>query len=724
MTSIHMVTFKAALRLAVVLAAIAIAGPGAARGDSADDDSARVMRHAPTKYQVLVSASRTSKDPIEVPNGATVVSGAELRRRGARTVADALEDVVGLDTGDGSDNGLRLPNIGLWGLKEFDALLITLDGVPVGGPFNPSLAQIDVSDIDRIEIVKGPQGTLHGLAGFAGMIQIFSRHDEAEHGHVGVGGGSFSDLRADAGLRRQLGKGFDARLTGATERSDGWQDRTGSALDRGRLELGRNFGKARASLDLTGFRDNQKWGTPLPYDAGEVLPGFERDRNYAVLGARIEHRVYSAATHVSAPIVESTHIEGLLSYTRDDQTSLRSFPMDFPNPDTTGSEGVLLKPRETSVFGDLHLVSEFEAGGSHEFVGGSAITWGRTTASGIGFDFDQALADPSTIPGVEDITVGDNRSFDDKRTFVGVYAHDAWTPVNRVTIGGGGRYDHADEKLHAFGEEVGFPAEVSDDSKSTGAWSGDLSLLFRLAPPSSPMFDAVNLYGNWKSSFKPAAPNLTEAEAAEILEPERTHSLEGGIKLRGWERQVELNAAIFQMDFSNMVVANLDSLGNPELLNAGRERFKGEEVEVTLAPSALTGLSLTGGYAHHDARFVEFTFVTPDGTFRDVSGKRLELVPTDLWNAKLAWRGLHGVGVWGAVRHQGARPLNRRNTFWVDSYEEYDAGASYDFGHGTISVVGRNLGDDRHLVSESDIGDSEFYVAPPARVSAQLTLRY
>src|SRR5207244_1353517 len=151
-----------------------------------------------------------------------------------------------------------------------------------------------------------------------------------------------------------------------------------------------------------------------------------------------------------------------------------------------------------------------------------AITWGRTTASGIGFDFDQALADPATIPGVEDIPVGDRRSFDDRRTFVGVYAHDAWTPAGRVTLGGGGRYDNADEKLHAFGQEVGGPAEVSDDMKSTGAWSGDLSLLLRLAPPSFRVFDALNLYGNWKSSFKPAAPNLTEAEAAEILEPERT----------------------------------------------------------------------------------------------------------------------------------------------------------------------------------------------------------
>ena len=705
----------------LMLAGLALTRAIPARGDEAD--SVRVMKHQPTKYQVVVSATRTAMDPAEVPNAASVVSGADLRRRGAHTLADALQDVVGLDTGDGSDNGMRLPNLGLWGLKEFDALLITIDGVPVGGPFKPSLSEIDVGDIDRIEIVKGPQGSLYGVSGFAGMVQVFSRRDEAGHGHLSVGGGSFAEKRAEAGIQQTFAGGLRARLTGSTERADGWQDRTGHELDRGGLSLAQEFGRSRLDLDLFGDRDNQKWGTPLPFDSGAPLPGFERDRNYAVLGARIEHRVFGAASHLTIPLVEGRRIEGTLGYTRDQQTSLRSFPMDFPNPDTAGSAGVLLTPLETTVYGDAHLVSDFRLGGKHEFVGGSAITWGRTTASGIGFDFDQALANPATVPGVEEVPVGDHRSFEDRRTFLGVYAHDAWTPRERLTLAGGGRYDNADEKLHAFGQEVGGPAATTDDAKTTGAWSGDLSALIRLAPTGSSS-DVVNLYGNWKSSFKPAAPNLTEAENARILEPERSHSIEGGIKLRGFARQIELNASMFQMDFHNMVVANLDSLGNPVQLNAGHERFKGQEVDVTLSPGALPGLSIAAGFAHHDARFVQFTFVTPAGLFRNVSGKRLELVPRDLWNARIAWHAPIGVGIWGAVRHQGERPFNRRNTFFAPSFDEYDAGASYDFGRGQITVTGRNLGDDRHVVSESDIGDSQFYVAPPARMSAQLTVHF
>src|ERR1700693_362083 len=74
-----------------------------------------------TTEQVVVSATKVPEDPVEVPGAVSVVTGEELRRRGARTVADALQDVTGLDTANGSDNGPCVPNIGLWGLEELEA---------------------------------------------------------------------------------------------------------------------------------------------------------------------------------------------------------------------------------------------------------------------------------------------------------------------------------------------------------------------------------------------------------------------------------------------------------------------------------------------------------------------------------------------------------------------------------------------------------------------------
>ena len=68
---------------------------------------------------MVVSATKSPEDALDVAAPVSVISGDELRRRGAKTVADALQDVAGLDTGSGSDNGNRLANIGVWGLKEF-----------------------------------------------------------------------------------------------------------------------------------------------------------------------------------------------------------------------------------------------------------------------------------------------------------------------------------------------------------------------------------------------------------------------------------------------------------------------------------------------------------------------------------------------------------------------------------------------------------------------------
>jgi outer membrane receptor protein involved in Fe transport len=696
----------------------------APRNAAADEDAPMSMQHDSTKYEVVVSATRRISDPVNIPNATSVVRGTELRRRGAHTLADALLDLVGLDTGDGSDNGMRLPNIGMWGLKEFDALLITLDGVPVGGPFNPSLAQIPIEDIDRLEVVKGPQGTLYGVSAFAGMVQVFTRTSEDGRGHITGGGGSFSDVHGDAAFKRSFANGVGARLTAAARHSDGWQERTGSEIGRVGLLLSKNVGKADMSLDLIGLDDDQKWGTPIPYDSGEPLPGFVTDANYAVRGAHQEHQVLSAVSHFGVAVAKGHRFENTLSFTRDDQTSIRSFP-DAVSGDTVTSAGVKLEPRETSIYEDARWLSDFRLAGDHQLVGGAAVTYGRTTASGIGFDFDQRLSDRSSIPDLSTIPVGDNRSFEDKRTFIGVYAHDEWTPAMRFTLSGGGRYDNASEKLHAFGQEVGDPvAAISDDSKTTGAWSGDIAALVRLAPAGAKALEALNVYANFKSSFKPAAPNLTEAEDAEILEPERSHSLEGGLKARAFDRQVALDFTWFQMDFENMVVSNLDTLGNPQLLNAGHERFKGQEVDLTLSPAALPGLSLNAGYAHHDPRFVQFTFVAPDGQFRDVSGKFLELAPRDMFNVKLAYQDPRGIGAWIATHRQGVRALTRRNTFFADAFTEYDAGASCEFGKVLLTVAGRNLGDDRHVVGESDIGDSQFYLAAPRRVNAEVTFRF
>lgn len=682
----------------------------------------------PVNEEVVVSATKMAQDPVDISGDITVVSGEELRRRGTTTLAQALQDVVGLDTGDGSDNGPRLPNIGLYGIKEFDALQVLVDGVPVGGPFNPNLAQIPIENIDRIEVNRGPQGTLYGVSAFAGQVAIYTNQNRGTGnvwGSARVGGfGAFDQGYGQVSVGTQVNEGLTLNLSGWFQRGDGWQQRTDLARDQLLVSANQVWGQTKLGVSVLYFRDTNFWGSPMPVEAGQPVPGFQIDNNYAVGGARVDHHTIGVFTNFSTPISRTLTFENVLGFTQDTGDSIRSWTNGYEGTTAT-AEGIALYPTETTWYEDAHVVASFDAAGSHKLVGGASLTWGSTVAAGHGFDFELQVSPVPIVPNYGDIPYGDNRSFKDQRTFVGLYVNDQWTPVWWFTLGAGARYDITSETLHVFQQEIGDPNfDVVDETSDHNAWSGGVSGLFRvLQKPAGPL-DTLNAYVSWKSNFKPAAPNLSEAESAEILLPERTQGEEVGIKSSWFDNKLSLNITAFHYLFNNVVVSVLSPGGAPILTNAGKERFQGAEVEIGYVLPFLENLQLYGGYAHHDSRFVEFTFVTPDGELRDVGGKRLELDPRDLWNFKLVLAPPEGVGGFVALRHQNHRPLNRRNTFYTPSFYSLDAGLSFGYGNLLVSVTGRNLTDSRPYTTESEIGDSQFYVAPPRGVSAELTFRF
>jgi iron complex outermembrane recepter protein len=667
----------------------------------------------------VVSAAKVPESDLDVAGSVEVVTGEDLRRRGARTLQDALEDVVGVEAAGGSDNGARFPNLGMWGLKEFDALLVTVDGVPVGGPFNPSLSQIPIEDIERIEIAKGPQGTLYGVSAFAGMVQVFTRR--GERSSVTLGLGSFNDRHAALSYEKHDGN-MTTRLDGSTFRDHGFQDGAGSAVDRLSLGFGKKPHDSSWNVTLGILRDTSYMGSPLPVDGGAPVPGFEVDRNYAVGGARMDHRVYSLSSALSQALSDRVRFENTLGLARDEQIAVRSF-IDGVDGSTATASGTSLRPVETSVFEDARLVAIL---GTHRLVAGAALTWGRTTISGTGFDLTLTTGPNPVVPSVDSIPVGDHRSAEDRRTFLGFYANDTWTPWRFLSLTFGARYDRTSESLSAVGQEVGAPApDVANDSRTDGKWSGGVSALVRVVDhPDTGFLSALHFYVAAKSNFKPAAPNLLEAEAATILEPERTRSGEIGLKSRWAGGNLSLEASLFHMSFENLVVSIAGPDGLPMLTNAGKERFQGFETALAWTPRTLPGLSLAAGYAHHDATYVNFSFTDPDGNLVVADGNRLELTPRDTWNVRLGWAPKEGLGAWAALRHQGVRALDPENTVSVPSFYEWDAGASWENDWLRLSLTGRNLGDNRRYVTESEIGDSQFYVAPPRRVAFEITLRF
>ncbi len=690
-----------------VMFAIALCAPAA---PAAPLDSTTVVERS--EYGLVVSGTRTLKNSLEIPASVDVVHGDVLRRRGVRTLAEALQDVTGIAIGDGSDNGARLPNVGVWGLQEFDALLVSVDGVPVGGPFNPALEQIPVEDIDRIEVTRGPQGTLYGLSAFAGMIQVFTRPTTETGGEVwqqvtsydGIDGG-FAWNGAGPGSTR-------ARVTGSAGRGDGWQDRTDFTRFRSAIGLARSIGRGELALTLHALEDRQHWGTPVPVDNGEIVQGFDPDRNDAVLGARSDHLVLGGTANLTWPMGEAMRLESTLGVSSDRQRLVRNFvDVETLAGDSVDADGQNLRPVETTGYADARLVRTM---GAHEVVGGAAFTIGKLRVEGSEFDVNVKRLPNPVVPDLSQVNTGEDIDAEDMRVLVGAFLHDSWAIHPRITLSGGGRLDVAHEELE--GGDPGTPEFTKEDREDTG-WSADFGVLGRLLREAAAEGNAVNLYANVRRNFKPAAPNVFEAaEGLKILEPEHSLAVEGGFKSRLAEGQVELEGSVFRMELDNQVVV-VDSTGT--LGNAGKTRFTGEEVKLRLAPAALAGFAIEGGYAHHDPRFVHFT--RPNGA--SVDGKQVELAPKELWNLGASWAGPRGASLWVAARGVGERPLNKRNTFFAESYSMWDAGAALTHGAWRFAVIGRNLSDERPIVAESEIGDSQFYVAAPRRVTAQISVK-
>src|SRR6185295_448430 len=121
---------------------------------------------------IQVTATRTPEDVEGVPASVTVISGDELRARGVTDLPGALALVAGVSVAPGGDGGPAGSVPELWGLREFDAFLLVVDGVPWGGAFNPDLPTLDLNGVERIEVLRGAAPVLFGATSFTGVIHV------------------------------------------------------------------------------------------------------------------------------------------------------------------------------------------------------------------------------------------------------------------------------------------------------------------------------------------------------------------------------------------------------------------------------------------------------------------------------------------------------------------------------------------------------------------------
>ena len=128
-------------------------------------------------------------------------------------------------------------------------------------------------------------------------------------------------------------------------------------------------------------------------------------------------------------------------------------------------------------------------------------------------------------------------------------------------------------------------------------------------------------------------------------------------------------------------------------------------------------------YSLHDAEFTDSVQLF-GGVPTQLAGKKLEMSPRHLAGFGLIYTPTRGLFGGAEVNYTGSRYLNKRNTALADGFATVGIGVGYRTPRWELRVDGRNLADRRDPVSESEIGDAQYYLMPSRRVDVSFIVRF
>ena len=689
----------------------------------------------PVQQRVEVTATRLPEEPEQVPAPIEVLSGDELRARGATDLRTALSPAIGVEIAPGGDAGPASSVPDFWGLKEFDAFLLLVDGVPWGGSFNPALTTLDLNDVERIEILRGPAPVTYGATSFVGAIHVVHK-DSREGGRtLTLQGGNYASGGGLFSTPIPLGGNWSSRLTVDGERQGFSDDRTDYRRGHGLWRAGSkpvNDERTWFNVDINWL--DQSPASPRPREpeddeggdavkrlaADQFVAEIPIDANHNPAGAFLDDHRFTGMMgfdrHVGSSLWSTT---ASVSHSRQD--IFRGFLETF-DPDVSDegeAHGVKEKIHLTDVYIDSHFSWKFPH--SVTFLAGADYLHGTGNAQGADFDYEVPIDGSEAVvadkPSPLDVTIHDHRDF------FGPYASVEWHPMERLRLDAGIRLNVTHESREDADPGEGTSTSDHRTDVRVGANVGATVTAWQRGQ------DVLNLYVNYRDTFKPAAIDFgigeSDAEGGDegtILKPETSRSVQGGLKGRFWDRRMEWEASGFFMKFSNLVIP-VDVGGLPGLSNAGEEQFKGFETGVSFFfPHDFIARA---NYSFHDARFTNFAEETPDGIV-SFNGKRLEMSARNLVAVSLFRAPSRGFLGGVSMNYTGSRFLDRANApdDLVDGFATVDLSAGYRTPRWELRVDARNVGDRRDPVSESELGPEQFYLMTSRRVSGSFSVHF
>lgn len=600
-------------------AAQATAQPQAAQPAEADSNA--------VLGEIVVTASKRDQKLRDVPSAITVMTGETLGNLGVRSVRDYATLTPGLTVQEGSSPGygkIFIRGLTTGTLQQSATTVYYMDEVPFtassangGGAF--IAPDPELTDIDRIEVLKGPQGTLYGASSLGGVIRLVSKKPDATQ----FSGSTRAELAAidDGGLGYSASATLNAplatdklalRATGFYRRAPGYVDNVGTGSNNvnrsnykgGRLAL-RWTPNTRLSIDVVGqAQDIDTRGPALQTTlSGTLTPdiGKRKYNNFFDAPTHVRYRLASIAgqydTDAGQIIATGAYLKSRLQLQTDANTTYASYlpvfaSVGYAYPAGTGVAIESDVPIEKKT-AELRFVSkrlgriEFVAGGfyTHEHMSSPTNVVARNMAT------NENL--PGPLGTITSVPVND--TYEELSGFgnVTVYLKD------NLDITGGLRYSHNKEDFNLSYSGVYYSAflggpVILPEVHATDNHLTQLATL-RWRPTST-----LSVFVRAASGYRPGGPQvaaIVPPGAQTKINPDTVWNYEIGIKGDAFDRRLGFEASVYHIDWNDIQLYTL--FNNSQLVaNAGKAQVDGFEAQITGRPTRLLTASANLGYTN------------------------------------------------------------------------------------------------------------------------------
>lgn len=501
---------------------------------------------------LVVSASQVEIPLSHASSSVTVISGAELQARQVATVTEALRQVPGLTIAQSGGPGSLTTIFPRGG--ESDYTLVFIDGIQLngfGGGFD--LAHLSPTNIDRIEIVRGPQSALYGSNAIGAVVRVVTRSGGPVRGDASFEAGTFGTNRTAASSSGTAGPWF---WGGGADRlaSDGWNGRTTSAGDRvendayERTEAGGNGGWRSASgatvrAEVRFEHDDR--GFPGPFGSNPA-------GNYTGVDtiSRGTDDRWGASLGASAPIGARVRTHGQVTWNTSDG--------EFVAASSFSPTGTSL-----SDSGSSRLSGRGQAD--------IAVTAGLDLSAGLELQREEVTSTYIT---------DDNGPIPVKRRVAGYFGEARWSPSERIFVTGGVRLEDIERDAvgalnDAFSPRPAMPADslVSVNPRVAGSY------YIRSAPGTQ-----TRVRGAAGTGIKPPDGFDIAFTDNPSLKPERSRSVETGVDQSFAAGRGLVEATYFWNTFDDLIVAVGRFAGSSRYRtdNISNARARGLELATTV----------------------------------------------------------------------------------------------------------------------------------------------